>query len=47
MGLDAAAAGATLRLGLGRFTSPAEADQAARMLCEAWAALVNAKHAAE
>ncbi len=47
MGLDAAAAGATLRLGLGRFTSPAEADQAARMLCEAWAALSTTQHAAE
>lgn len=47
MGLDAAEAGATLRLGLGRFTSPAEAEQAARMLCEAWAALSTTQTAAE
>ncbi len=47
MGLDAAQAGATLRLGLGRFTSPAEADQAARMLCEAWSRLSTTQNAAE
>lgn len=36
LGLSAAEAGSTLRIGIGRFTSPAEVDQAARMLAAAW-----------
>jgi cysteine desulfurase len=38
LGLSEAAARATLRIGIGRFTSPADVDQAAAMLGEAWAA---------
>jgi cysteine desulfurase len=38
LGLSDAAARATLRIGIGRFTSPADVDQAAAMLAEAWAA---------
>lgn len=47
MGLDAAESAATLRVGLGRFTSPAEAQAAARLLCDAWARLTHHQHAAE
>ncbi|WP_207539338.1 cysteine desulfurase family protein [Sabulicella rubraurantiaca] len=47
MGLPPEEAGATLRIGLGRFTSPAEVDRAARMLREAWAALASTQQAAE
>lgn len=47
MGLDAAESAATLRMGLGRFTSPAEAQAAARLLCDAWARLTHHQHAAE
>ncbi|MCW8085468.1 cysteine desulfurase family protein [Sabulicella glaciei] len=47
MGLPPEEAAATLRIGLGRFTSPAEVDRAARMLCEAWAALASTQQAAE
>ncbi|MFL1460810.1 cysteine desulfurase family protein [Roseococcus sp. DSY-14] len=47
MGLDAAESAATLRVGLGRFTSPAEAHAAARLLCDAWARLTHHQHAAE
>jgi cysteine desulfurase len=36
IGLPEAAARATLRIGIGRFTSPADVDQAAAMLAEAW-----------
>ena len=36
IGLDEAAARATLRVGIGRFTSPAEVDEAAAMLARAW-----------
>jgi len=38
IGLAEAEARATLRIGIGRFTSPADVDQAAAMLAEAWAA---------
>jgi cysteine desulfurase len=37
LGLSEAAARATLRIGIGRFTSPADVDQAAAMLAQAWA----------
>lgn len=47
IGLDDAAARATLRLGLGRFTSPAEAAQAAELLAEAWAHCMARPRAAE
>jgi cysteine desulfurase len=47
IGLDDAAARATLRLGLGRFTSPAEAGQAAELLAEAWAHRMAQARAAE
>ena len=36
IGLDEAAARATLRIGIGRFTSPADAELAAAALAEAW-----------
>ena len=39
MGLDAATAARSLRFGIGRFTSPADIDAAAAMLCAAHAAL--------
>jgi cysteine desulfurase len=39
MGLSPAQAAATLRLGIGRFTSPADIDAAAERLATAWAAL--------
>ena len=47
IGLDDTAARATLRLGLGRFTSPAEAAQAAELLAEAWAHCMAQPRAAE
>ncbi|WP_421995526.1 cysteine desulfurase family protein [Roseococcus sp.] len=47
MGIAEAEARATLRLGLGRFTSPAEAEQAARLIGAAWRGLVARSHAAE
>ncbi|MBP0465789.1 aminotransferase class V-fold PLP-dependent enzyme [Roseomonas sp. PWR1] len=37
IGLDESRARATLRIGIGRFTSPADVDQAAAMLADAWA----------
>ncbi|BDG73244.1 cysteine desulfurase family protein [Roseomonas fluvialis] len=37
IGLDEARARATLRIGIGRFTSPADVDRAAAMLGQAWA----------
>ena len=43
LGLDAAAAGRTLRIGLGRFTSPADVDFAARALSEAASAMAGAQ----
>jgi cysteine desulfurase len=46
IGLDDATARATLRLGLGRFTSPAEAERAAGLLADAWAAAVAQRPAA-
>ncbi len=41
IGLDEARARATLRIGIGRFTSPADVDRAAAMLAEAWARAVS------
>jgi cysteine desulfurase len=41
LGLDEARARATLRIGIGRFTSPADADRAAAMLAEAWRRAVS------
>ncbi len=41
IGLDDTTARATLRLGLGRFTSPAEAERAAGLLADAWAAVAQ------
>ncbi|WP_137125290.1 cysteine desulfurase family protein [Roseomonas sp. HF4] len=41
LGLDEARARATLRIGIGRFTSPADADRAAAMLAEAWRRVVS------
>lgn len=41
IGLDEARARATLRIGIGRFTSPADADRAAAMLAEAWTHAVS------
>jgi cysteine desulfurase len=47
MGIPEAEARATLRVGLGRFTSPAEAEQAAVLIGAAWRGLVAQPHAAE
>lgn len=47
MGIPEAEARATLRVGLGRFTSPAEAEQAAVLIGTAWKGLVAQPHAAE
>ena len=41
IGLDESRARATLRIGIGRFTSPADVDQAAAMLGRAWGAAVS------
>ncbi len=41
IGLDEARARATLRIGIGRFTSPADVDQAAALLAEAWSRVVS------
>ena len=46
IGLDESRARATLRIGMGRFTSPADADRAAAMLAEAWTAAVSTKNRA-
>ena len=43
IGLDEAAARATLRIGIGRFTSPADAELAAAGLAEAWRVAVAAR----
>jgi len=42
LGLDEAAAGRTLRIGVGRFTSAADVDAAAEMLIEAYRAVAPA-----
>ncbi|WP_159997954.1 cysteine desulfurase family protein [Roseomonas sp. 18066] len=48
IGLDAAAAGATLRIGIGRFTSRDDVDNAASLLARAWThALSETRDAAE
>ncbi|WP_419899935.1 cysteine desulfurase family protein [Roseomonas sp. USHLN139] len=48
IGLDAAAAGATLRIGIGRFTSRDDVDNAASLLARAWThALSLTRDAAE
>lgn len=47
MGIPEPEARATLRVGLGRFTSPAEAEQAAALIGTAWKGLVAQPHAAE
>jgi len=41
IGLDDARARATLRIGIGRFTSPADVDRAAAMLAAAWRRAVS------
>ena len=41
IGLDETRARATLRIGIGRFTSPADVEQAAAMLAQAWSAAVR------
>ena len=41
IGLDEARARATLRIGIGRFTSPADVDQAAALLAAAWSRAVS------
>ena len=48
IGLDPARARATLRIGIGRFTSPADVDRAAAMLAEGWQrAMSDTSRAAE
>ena len=44
MGLPEDEARRTLRIGLGRFTSPAEVEQAAGLLADAWTALSPTRH---
>jgi len=46
LGIPQAQARATLRMGFGRFTSPAEADQAALLLAAAWRQVVAQSQAA-
>jgi cysteine desulfurase len=41
IGLDEARARATLRIGIGRFTSPADVDRAAALLADAWTTAVS------
>ncbi|MBR0660405.1 cysteine desulfurase family protein [Neoroseomonas oryzicola] len=41
IGLDESRARATLRIGIGRFTSPADVDQASALLAEAWSRAVS------
>ncbi|RAI59945.1 cysteine desulfurase family protein [Roseicella frigidaeris] len=43
LGIPEAEARATLRIGIGRFTSPADADQAAALLAGAWHTLTQAE----
>ncbi|MFT8243115.1 cysteine desulfurase family protein [Roseomonas sp. BN140053] len=45
IGLEEAAARATLRVGIGRFTSPAEVDRAAALLARAWESTVSRRAA--
>ena len=47
MGIVDSEARATLRIGLGRFTSPAEMDCAAALIGAAWQRLASNQHAAE
>lgn len=47
MGIPDSEARATLRIGLGRFTSPAEMDRAAALIGAAWQRLSSTQHAAE
>jgi len=47
MGIPEPEARATLRIGLGRFTSPAEMDRAAALMGAAWQSLTSTQHAAE
>lgn len=47
MGIPDSEARATLRIGLGRFTSPAEMTRAAAMIGDAWRSLASTQHAAE
>ena len=47
LGLPEAEARATLRIGIGRFTSPAEVDRAAAELARAWQGLRRQAAAAE
>ena len=47
MGIVDSEARATLRIGLGRFTSPAEMDRAAALIGAAWQRLSSTQHAAE
>ncbi|UPY36870.1 aminotransferase class V-fold PLP-dependent enzyme [Sediminicoccus sp. KRV36] len=47
MGIPEAEARATLRIGLGRFTSPAEMDRAAALIGTAWQRLASTQAAAE
>ncbi len=47
LGIPEPQARATLRMGFGRFTSPAEADQAAALLAAAWRQVVARSQAAE
>lgn len=47
MGIPDSEARATLRIGLGRFTSPAEMDHAAALIGDAWQRLSSTQHAAE
>jgi cysteine desulfurase len=46
LGLDPAQAAATLRIGMGRFTSPADVDRAAAVLAEAWRLAMMARSGA-
>jgi cysteine desulfurase len=43
LGIPEAEARATLRIGIGRFTSPADAEQAAAILAEAWRRVASAE----
>lgn len=47
MGIPEAEARATLRIGLGRFTSPAEMDRAAALIGAAWQRIASTQDAAE
>ena len=47
MGIPDSEARATLRIGLGRFTSPAEMTRAVALIGDAWRSLTTTQHAAE